>query len=73
MYSSNYVWEKNLGRFSAARSVLWVLVISVFLTFDPDSTRNESITKYFSAGYQFYVLFCIYAYVQMLEGLKHVS
>lgn len=35
--------------------------------------RDDSMKKYCSVAYQFYALFSIFAYVQLLEGIKHVN
>lgn len=70
MPTARHQWEKLLGRFTLLRSVTWVFVSTFLLADSPGSDHNP--LKIFGAVYQFYVLFCIYAYVQLMEGLKYV-
>lgn len=62
-----------LGHFALVRSVLWVITITALLGNNFDEIRGSIPKKYFSAFYQFYAMFAIYAYIQLMEGLKHVS
>jgi hypothetical protein len=70
--SSKYSLERFVGHFSLFRNVFWVVLIIILIDYDTTSFR-EDFTKYFFAGYQFYVLFAIYACICFDEGLKHVS
>lgn len=70
--SSKVSLETFVGHFAFARSVLWLLGSTMLLNYFSSEILNDKVLKYFSAGYQFYVLFVIYAFVQLMEGLKCV-
>lgn len=72
MPNLKHQWEKLLGRFALVRSVTWVFVSTFLLANSSESIQGLDVLKIFGAVYQFYALFCIYAYVQLMEGLKYV-
>lgn len=65
--------SKIIAHFSFARSVLWLIVITVLFEIYFNEIHEDFVRKYFSAIYQFYVLFSIYAYVKLIDGLNYVS
>ena len=69
---NNYAFQKNLGHFVFARNITWIVVGTTVLVFFSSEIQDDEIKKGFLVGYQFYVLFAIYAYMQLLEGLKYV-
>lgn len=71
MQGSRYKWEKHLSRFALFRSVAWVFAITVVVS--NNTLPDYGAKKMLPAIYQFYALFCIFAYVQVMEGLKYVS
>ena len=70
---SKYSKEQMFGHFLVARSVLWLIPISSILSAFCNEIVSDTMRKYVPACYQFYVLFSIYAHVQLIEGLKYVS
>jgi hypothetical protein len=71
--SLKYSLERNLGHLAFARSVLWLVSGTVLLDFFTDKIQDDLCQSIFYGVCQFYVLFAIYAYMQLLEGLKIVS
>lgn len=73
MGKSNIQIESFIGHFSFFRSVLWVIAVNLLASNYFEELQNDPVRKYFSVCYQFYVFFAIYAYMQLMQGLRHVS
>jgi hypothetical protein len=65
-----------LGTFSVIRCVLWTILIPVTMsTFNEILTESlkDSWRQSFGIFHQFYVIFAIFSYFKLCEGLEHVS
>lgn len=72
LLESEFLVESFLGHFSLARGVLWC-VSDLYLVHGFAVDDNDDVVKALICLYKFYIFFVAFAYVNLFEGLQHVS